>query len=74
MESLSWDVAAGNWPEAIAQAAKAGRWPGDEETEGVVEAALNERMKLLALRGMRPSTRRASFNIGLTAGRSAGEG
>jgi len=49
-EMLSWEVVAGIWPEPFAQAAMAGTWPGDEGSEGVIEAVIRERMKLLALR------------------------
>jgi len=51
MDELSWDVADGDWPEPVVRAARAGLWPGDEGAEGVVEAVIRERMKLLALRG-----------------------
>jgi hypothetical protein len=59
MQELSWEVAAGAWPEPIARAAAAGLWPGDEGTASVIEAVISERMKLArlaALRGGKQST------------------
>ncbi len=57
MSNLSTDVAAGNWPEPIAGAAAAGLWPGDEGTEGVIEAVIAERMKLARLDSLRRTAR-----------------
>jgi hypothetical protein len=53
MRELSWEVAAGVWPEAIARAAASGLWPGDEGAEGVIEAVVRERMKLARLAALR---------------------
>jgi hypothetical protein len=53
MDGLSWEVAAGAWPEPIARAAAAGLWPGDEDADGVIEAVVSERMKLARLGSLR---------------------
>jgi hypothetical protein len=65
MQELSWEVAAGAWPEPISRAAAAGLWPGDEGAEGVIEAVVAERMKLARLAALRSATRCTARRGGL---------
>lgn len=46
-------MAAGTWPEPFARASAAGLWPGDEGTDGLIEAVVSERMKLARLGSLR---------------------
>lgn len=67
MRELSWEVAAGAWPEPIARAAAAGLWPGDEGAEGVIVEVVRERMKLARLAALRGRTRSTGRSGGLQA-------